>query len=60
VNHLASGKLAGEQLASAAPDVLALSVELPPNGPISVIVRNATEGQSCGLLTDVELCERAA
>jgi hypothetical protein len=54
----ATGELSGEQFVSATREAIRLTLELPLEGSIVVIVRNAADGQSRGLLTEASLCDR--
>jgi hypothetical protein len=54
----ATGELSGEQFVSATREAIRLTLELPLEGSIVVIVRNAADGQSRGLLTEALLCDR--
>ena len=54
----ATGELSGEQFVSATTEAIRLTMELPLEDSIVVIVRNAADGQSRGLLTEALLCDR--
>jgi hypothetical protein len=53
-----SGDLIAEQLVSATREPLSLTIELPADLSVTVILRNTIEGATRALITEATLCER--